>query len=228
VLGWWLIAPQLLWAQTASDPGRQFDGDKLEEFRSQRRFTYAEEPPPSEIDSWLERVLYYLWRNLNLFFYGEADPEFTVIFYVVLTAILVYAIYRLAGVDARGIFVSRKGADIDYLVEEEDIHQIDFEAAIAEARDRQEHRKAIRLTYLYAIKLLADGGLIKFIPGKTNYEYQQELAAQDALAPSFQQLSRLFAYAWYGNFGVEPQDAEEAYTHLQPLFVLREEVPHEE
>ncbi|MEL6537705.1 MAG: DUF4129 domain-containing protein [Bacteroidota bacterium] len=222
-----LLLPLCVWAQSSTQPTRAFDSDRLEEFREQRRFIYAEEPPPSDMENWLQRVLFYLWRNLSLVFYGEADPEFTVIFYIVLTAILVFAIYRLAGVDARGIFLSRKNTDIDYLVEEEDIHQINFEAEIAEARDRQEYRKAIRLTYLYSIKLLSDAALIQFVPGKTNYEYQQELASETELAAPFQRLSRIFAYAWYGNFGVQAEDAKEAYEHLHPLLKMRGEVVHE-
>ena len=78
---------------------------------------------------------------------------------------------------------------------------MDFEALIAEAIDQKEHKKAIRLYYLYALKKLADQDLIHWKPGKTNLEYQQELGSPE-IRPYFGDLSYYFDYAWYGDFPV--------------------------
>ncbi|HCM77624.1 MAG TPA: DUF4129 domain-containing protein, partial [Cytophagales bacterium] len=66
----------------------------------------------------------------------------------------------------------------------------------------KKYRNGIRLIFLYALKMLADKQYIQWQAGKTNHDYSDELGAGE-LKTNYNQLSRYFEYAWYGNFLIE-------------------------
>lgn len=194
-----------------------FDQEKLESLREESRFKYYEEPPKGEFSSIPRRLFRQFMRNLSGVFNGTANPLFTIIFYMVLAAIFIFVIIKLLNIDAGG-FLKNSGRDeADYEVAEENLHEINFEEAIQAAMANAEYRRAIRLVYLFSLKLLTDKEVIDFVPGKTNYEYQQELGNNQALLEPFQGLSHIFAYAWYGNFEVSQDDTQQAYGYLSPI-----------
>lgn len=207
---------------------RQLNEERLEEFRDQKRFNYLEEPSKATSNNLGQRFFRWLTNNLNRVGTRDANPAFEFLFFLVIAGILVFAIIVLVGMNGNGLFSSKGTKGFDFEVSEENIHQTDFEKAMAEARDRQDYRRAIRLGYLYSLKLLSDARLIAFQPGKTNYEYQQELQSQPegpTLGPTFENLSNTFAYAWYGNFPVALEDVDEMQSALRPLrnLTLRQE-----
>lgn len=192
------------------EPSKGFDTDRLEEYRGQRRFQYVEQAKSGKARTWVMRFLMWLWGNIIGVFSGDADLGFKVVFWLVVAGLLLFLIYKLIGSEYTGALMGKSKMPLAYSVDEEDLHTIDFEAAIAEAKQHQDFRVVVRLSYLYVLKLLADSGSIRFFPGKTNVEYQRELQAKEYLGAPFQQLSQLFSYAWYGNFSVSEADAEEA------------------
>lgn len=141
---------------------------------------------------------------IRLFGTQGASKSIEIIIYIICFLVLAYAILRLLQVDLSSLFSARNRRSVTVPEEEgdpENIHETDFRAAIAEALKAQEFNKAVRLLYLSALKELAAGEHIRWQPGKTNYQYQQELKAPHLQDP-FRQLGHFFEYAWYGDFRI--------------------------
>lgn len=97
---------------------------------------------------------------------------------------------------------------------QENIHEINFKESIEKFEQEKEYRSAIRYHFLFALKKLADKKLINWNPEKTNRDYFAELKTAD-LKTSFQELSYIFDYVWYGEFEVK----EERYNHFKQKFL---------
>ena len=180
---------------------RTFPYERIREFKKDSDFNYG---PATQLKlNLLQRLLQWILRQFsNYADVPGSQPWLKTLFYIIIGAIIAYAILKVAGADISKAFykLSDRG-NLEFDVVEEDIHQMDFEALIEEAINQKDYKKAIRLYYLYALKKLADRDLIQWKPGKTNHEYEQELASPE-IKPSFEDLSYYFDYAWYGDFPV--------------------------
>ncbi|MEJ2006219.1 MAG: DUF4129 domain-containing protein, partial [Cyclobacteriaceae bacterium] len=124
-----------------------------------------------------------------------------IIIYTICILAAAFAIYKLIGMKSGNLIASEKDRGLPYDINEENIHEMDFEKLIQEAKDERQYRRAIRLTYLYALKKLSDAQKITWESGKTNHEYLAELG-DESLKKGFSTLSYYFDYAWYGEFEV--------------------------
>ena len=188
-------------SDTTSIALRDFSHEKIGDFKQNRDFNYGTEAQLKL--NLLQRFLRWLSRYLpELSGFPGPQPWLRTLFYILIGAIILYAIMKLAKADIRKVFYrSPDRGNLAFEVVDEDIHQMDFDALIEDAINQKEYKKAIRLYYLYALKKLADRDLIHWKPGKTNHEYEQELASAE-IKPSFGDLSYYFDYAWYGDFPV--------------------------
>jgi len=128
--------------------------------------------------------------------------------------VLVVIILMLLKVDALRVLYS--GADkgsLNYKPFEENIHEMDFDQLIRQSLEKKEYRSGVRLTFLYALKLLSDKHHVDWRPGKTNHDYLEELRAAE-LKTGFNELSFYFDYAWYGDFSVN----ENTYQKVHNIF----------
>jgi len=180
---------------------RQFSETELQSLKEDPDFDFKEAPTVAE--SLWDRLL----RWLSDFFAMLLDGAFTVnwvkiLIYGIVLAVLVVIVMMILKVDAFKIFYSGQGAStVRYDLFEENIHEIDFDAAIQNAVNKQDYRKGIRLVFLYALKMLSDKHLIMWEQGKTNHDYVGELQSGEVKA-GLNELSYYFDYAWYGNFVV--------------------------
>jgi hypothetical protein len=128
-----------------------------------------------------------------------------ILLFILFAAVLVYAIIRLlkfAGL--RAFYGEKDKKPVDPLVIHENIHEMDFEKLLQEATENRNYRLAVRLFYLWGLKMLTDNHHLHWEPGKTNHDYLRELSAS-GLKGGFHQLSYYFEYAWYGDFPVTPE-----------------------
>ena len=192
---------------------REIPESKIDEFRSDKDFEYTEAIIPGKsilqmIRDWFRRIFSKLFEtrlgNISLF---------DVLLYGICIAAGAYAVYKLLGMQAGKVTAAGEEGRLPYSVIEENIHEMDFEALIAEASDQHQYRRAIRLTYLYALKKLSDSRLISWEAGKTNHDYISELN-DDSIKPGFGILSYYFKYAWYGEFEV----GEHHYKKVRETF----------
>jgi hypothetical protein len=171
--------------------------------RADRALTYREVAAEPETEGLLARLLRWLARLLN----GTSSTQggrtaWNVVFYILAIGLLVFAVLKLLQLDVARLFGrSARARGLGYTVGGEDIHALDFGAALAEAEAAGQLRLAVRLGYLQLLKQLTDQHLIDWLPDKTNQTYLRELAAaRPDLHPAFAELTRQFEYVWYGEW----------------------------
>ena len=217
-----LCLPQFLTAMQADSTAalpdiRQIEQETLQELYTDEEMDYQLANPDD--NWWVQFRNWLLLQLLKLFGTPRAAGFIEIILYTIAIAAIVYVVLRLLNVDLSGLL---SNGNRKAVVQEEghapheDIHAIDFKAALAEALRNQEWNKAIRLLYLSSLKELTDREHITWKPGKTNYQYQQELSIPQ-LQSSFRQLGYFFEWAWYGNFQMQEQSYREAEQHYQSL-----------
>lgn len=176
------------------------DADHLRSLQTDHDYQYGTDAPPP--DNAGARFFYWIYRAILDFLRSEAYHN--VWQYVVLAAIAGLVIYLLTKVDAFRFLLPKKALSqgLDYENLAENIHEIDFNAAIETAIGQRNFRLAVRLLYLQTLKQLTDAGKIDYKPDKTNRQYVYELV-NSPIQVDFNELTRQFEFVWYGDFPVD-------------------------
>ncbi len=179
---------------------RQFDKEKVEKLKNDDELTYSLDK--ATVSLW-DRFWRWFGRVLEDLFSGTRDASWgRFLVYAGMTLLLMYVIFRLLKIDALKMFYGRADSgSMKYTVLEENIHEMNFEKLIEEAKSRKDYRLAIRLIFLFSLKMLSDKHHIYWEPGKTNHDYLNELQTKE-LKSGLRELNYYFEYAWYGNFAV--------------------------
>ncbi len=196
---------------------RHISAENLQELRNDSAMDYYLASPEDNL--WVMFRNWLFAQLLRLFGSAEAASVLELIVYTVCLLALLYLVLRLMNVDLSGLLMNGKRKAVireEALSHEKDIHEIDFQAALTEALESGAYNKAIRLLYLSALKDLSMQEYIRWQPGKTNYQYQQELQ-QNELQTPFRQLGHLFEWAWYGGFQVGEGQFKKAEQFYQTL-----------
>ncbi len=139
----------------------------------------------------------------------------TALVWILVIGVIVYVLVKLV-LNKDSFLFSRskkKMSPGDLVQEDEDIAATNWEALLQQATNNNDLRMAVRYSYMWLLQMLQHHELIKYRIDKTNYEYVTELNETDYKQP-FKQLSRMYEYAWYGQF--TPSDT--AYTAYASLF----------
>ena len=175
------------------------DKTHLRDLQTSHDYQYGNDAPPPENP--IARFFSWLWSKLGEFFGSEAYQN--VWQYVVLAAIAGLVVYLLMKANVLDFLFPKKAqsSGLDYENVAENIHEIDFDAAIDEAVTKHNYRLGVRLLYLQTLKRLTDAQRIAYKPDKTNRQYVYELA-NTPLQAHFEKLTRQFELVWYGDFPV--------------------------
>ena len=103
------------------------------------------------------------------------------------------------------LFFRNKNKKISFVVEEEDIHELDFDDLIKKALQSEKYTEAIRWKYLRLLKVMHSNGLISWDSHKTVNEYVSEMKRSE-IKSEFKNVSRQFLYYRYGNFEASQED----------------------
>lgn len=180
---------------------RAFPDNKIQSYKADPEFNYGTRPVP-ELSLWERFKLWISYLVSKLFYFGTETPWGKVLFYGIIIAILIYAGLKLLKIEPRSLFYSNAQSNkVQYNILDENIHELNFDSKIKEAKDNKNFKEAVRLIFLYALKSLTDKDLIGWEPGKTNHQYVEELQAHE-LRPYLGDLSFYFDYACYGDFPV--------------------------
>ncbi len=191
---------------------RAFSEQRVNELKTDPLLAYKR--PASVGETLLERI----WRWINYWFSELFSRAFEanwgrMIMYVIALGVVVILILTLMKVDAFRMLYAGTSNTVKYAVLDENIHEMNFDHLIRDAAAEKDFKKAIRLVFLYSLKLLSDKDHIHWESGKTNHDYVAELRPTD-LRQSLNELSFYFDYAWYGNFSVN----EQTYARVQEAF----------
>ncbi len=182
---------------------RKFDEEKINEYQKNPRYDYHTR------ESWLKKM----WRKLIEWIgrltgkrYQDAAKYSRggdVLYAIIGIAALVLIIFALSKTKFRS-WITGKGATIvqEYEVEEENIHEIEFDKDIKDAEAAADYRRAVRLRFLKVLKNLSDNGLIYWDPNKTNHQYIYEVKGTD-IHTRFVKCVNIFDNVWYGEYPID-------------------------
>jgi hypothetical protein len=191
---------------------REFSSQDLSAYKSNREFQYDKiHEPPKSLWNRVMAWIYNRFRGLVGELMGGGVTSWLLT--IIAAAIIVFFLMKFSGMADGGVFGKKSGKKLEYTVNYEDIHSINFDAVIQEAINNKNFRMAVRLMYLQILKNLADKGTINWQINKTNLDYLHELKNTD-YQPGFTQLTGHFENNWYGNIPV----AESDFGNLRQLF----------
>lgn len=189
--------------------------ENLEELLNDRDFNYADDPQPpaNSAAKWIN----WLWDKFTSLFGGKAYDNFWK--YMIMAgalALVVFILFKAKVLDY--IFPSKDSqAANEYVVGQENIHEINFETAISEALAVGDYRLAIRLQYLKTLKTLSSKQLISWKANRTNHSYVLELERYPYQS-DFIRLTAYFEFAWYGDFRVDEAGYNEMKTFSDDFY----------
>lgn len=182
---------------------RNFDAQKIKDYRIQREFHYDAAAP---IDtSWWDRFWRWFWHLFDGILknnYTTGFIKYMVIF--VAAALVVFIVIKVIGLDLTILAGKPRSVDVPYDESLENIHEINFTEEIEKAVSNGNYRLAVRLFYLNSLKLMNDRDLISWQPEKTNHVYVNEIT-DPGRRQEFSALTRQFEYIWYGEFFIDKE-----------------------
>ena len=193
---------------------RQFDNKKLESLKTLPYYDYSIKR--GEGTTLWQRIKNWFSNLINSILYGRGTGMvIRVIIYALIISAAIFSILRFINTNPTRLFNRSSNQAIPYTIEEENIHEIDFDTQIEVAIENKDFRLATRLYYLRALKILTDSNFINWQAGKTNSDYYYELK-EGNLRSNFTSLGHMFEYAWYGGFQVD-----------QPIMTKARELYHD-
>ena len=187
---------------------RAFSKPGIDSIASLRDFRYEKEPV--ETPSLWDRFWFWVWDTYFSIMETESGRRtLHILYWAIGLGAIAFFLYKVMRMNRMGLFTGDGYSAVPYRIEDDNIHAIAFETAIREAIAAGDYRLATRLMYLQSLKLLSDKGLINWMQGKTNADYQHELR-NTGVALSFNSITRIFEYVWYGNHVLPEHDFEAA------------------
>lgn len=175
-----------------------FDQHILSEFKEDADFIY--EQPPGTKPNFIKTLINKFLQWLTVILGNEAFAWLVLIILILVGVVgLGFALYGIFGIGKTIPIYGKEINGLDYAVKDESIHELNFVDEIDLAVEQKDYRRAIRLMYLYALKLLSDQQIIDWLPAKTNHDYLYEIQ-NEGFHKQFSLLSYYFEYVWYGDF----------------------------
>ena len=157
--------------------------------------------------TWWDRFTEWLGRSIGkLFSSGGGQMTLMILPYLLIFAVIVIIILLVLKNDIRAVFYGKSASvAIDFKEFDEDIHNINFDEMIADAINKNDYRKAVRLHFLKLLKELTDKNFISWQIDKTNNDYSIELS-NSKFGTQFKELALMYEYIWYGDFQLDEQN----------------------
>lgn len=126
--------------------------------------------------------------------------------WVAVAIVLLVIIAAVALILKPKLFVGKgKEEKLKHKVTEDNIYGVDFDAEIRKAAAEEDYAEAVRLTYLKALRLLADNHLIRWQLSKTPSQYAAEYNSNE-----FRHMTALFLRVRYGDYPADSGTLGEA------------------
>lgn len=196
---------------------RKFDSQRLERYRNNPDYQYdravAQPPePPKEKKRVKERRVEYSSPSMVSSGAGLA-MVFKILFWILIIGAVIFFLIQVLKIRVKGLIKKKsdEAVEIEEVIDIEDIQNMEFEDPIKQAIDAGQFRKAVRLLYLKALRQLQDRSMIEWTKEKTNRQYLREIRSRE-VKPVFQDITFIFEYIWYGEFPVDRDHFNTAYT----------------
>jgi len=179
---------------------RTFDESRMQTLLADGRYVYDRRPPVTI--GWWENFKRRFWNYLIDILSGPDNPILRdILFYGFLIAVFGFAFYKLSDGNIGSLWKTTRPSTFEFSEDNAHIDELDLDALLEEAIRQQNFRRAVRLLYLKALRLLSDKALISWQPFKTNTDYIDELSDLP-FRDHFINLTRLFDHIYYGDFHI--------------------------
>lgn len=185
---------------------RCFDAQRLQEAKKNPDYVY-DIVVKNEAPTFFDKLMYKIGKFLFDIFYNPTGSFQTILFYIICLALVALLVYLIMRMNSIGIFSRSNNKNktvLGFSELEEDINSIDFDKMIEEAIQSGMFRRAIRLNFLKALKLLSDKNLILWEINKTNRDYFYEFK-NNSLREGFKEVTYIYEYVWYGNLDIDAE-----------------------
>jgi hypothetical protein len=186
----------------------------LDTYRVDKNFQYLQQR--FEGMSVWDRFWRWFWQQIDALMENKGvKAGLKVLMYVAPVIIFIFALLRFLGMEKVMLWISgNKSTDPAFDIREEEIYGVDFNEAIDEAVVQGRYRDATRLHYLKSLRTLSDLGKINWNKHKTNIHFANDLAGT-GLSEGFADITRLYEYAWYGEFQVSETEYFRVKDHFR-------------
>jgi len=189
---------------------KKFNSSNLEKYKNDKDFNYQEDVV-NEDPSIFEKIFSWFGRQLLRFLEWLFGVEYakgifasilSAIPYLIAAIVLFLILKFFLKVNSKSIVNSAKNeAIVSFSEEEEVLKNKDILKLIDDAILQKNYRLAVRYSYLNILKHLENKEFIVWEQQKTNEDYIKEIKPV-LLKQSFVNLTRLYDFVWYGNFGI--------------------------
>lgn len=181
-------------------PLRKFNADVVDRFADDDDFRYGR--PKIAVSPWERFIFWIQMIFFRLFYLATQTLAGQIVFYSLCGLLLIWVILRLLKIDAKDLFYGKGGTAADRIgFSQDELTKLNIDEALAQAIASKNFREGVRLLFLKSLRQLVAAGLIRWLPGKTNDAYLQEVR-QHPVRPALQQLRYYFDYASYGHFEI--------------------------
>lgn len=197
---------------SAADSGgqhRSFSSAKTSEFLQDNYYTY-DDNPSVESDSWLQRLIKRMFRNVAENVNISMPNE--IILYIV-GALILFLILRNSRFSWKQL-LNRGDKRIASAGEiRMDTNEIDFLALALASEADKNFDLAVHYRFLYMMNMLSYAGIISIEENKTNWEYVR-MIKDGALKKGFLSIVSEYDRIWYGDY----QISEQGYRSMMGRF----------
>jgi hypothetical protein len=189
---------------------KKFDEKRLESYKSNPDFIYTNDEVERE-PTFLERVFNWLGRQFLRFLEwifgvkyakGIFGSILTALPYLIVGLLLFFLIKFFLKVQSNAIVSGATNKPVVSITDDESlIKNKDLFKLIKQAIELKNYRLAVRYYYLNILKQLEGKQLIVYEQQKTNEDYINEISKEN-IKKSFEKLTRLYDFVWYGNFDI--------------------------
>ena len=181
-----------------------YDANKIADYHTDDRFDYNSQLYMPDY-SWFEILSRWFNRLLNSIFSGKFEENVTTPVMIALFIAAILSVLIFLYKKRPELFISeKKNTPIHYDIEEENIHDIDFNKEISKALDCGDYRFAVRMLYLQTLRIFSDNKLIDWQIHKTPTEYLYEIKKHE-MKPLFREFTNRFLQVRYGNYAASPE-----------------------
>jgi len=201
-----------------------FEKETLEEYKVQDEFNYLE---VEQVENWwskFKRWLSSIYNDVMRYLFGDLEASGFIAFllksvpYLIIGGVVALIVWLFIKLNpGKGLGAKNKEQEVFLSEEQEIIENKNIEALIKEAIAIGDLRLAVRYYYLLILRELKDKQFIDYEQEKTNEDYLKEIKLTQ-LSTSFEKLTHLYDFVWYGNFSINSQQyktAEEDFLTLK-------------
>ncbi|HMH23959.1 MAG TPA: DUF4129 domain-containing protein [Puia sp.] len=203
---------------TAEDSAslRRVPHDVVKAYKRDKDFEYANDPAywvRERPGGFKENAFSAFLRKLF------ANEIFKLLLYVLLAAVLGFALYKIIAVNNLHLFYRspQKVRDGTEPGDEMDMDETDLEKKIRDALAAHDHRLATRYHFLKALRLLKDRNLIAWHAQATNQDYTGQMS-EHPQGKNFRLLADAYEHVWYGNFTLTEEQSGWLVKYFQDFY----------